>query len=317
MRPSSFVATLALAACGASDLTRLGTAQRALEDVVALRSTVDELRAEMQKRGVIKGGPHGPRSPGAGAVAPNATVDEDLPHTVARVGGDLSVKPVGGAERRDDTGCGWRIGLHHLEPIGDTALSKDNLGTSSPVVVRQAGRDLKPHAQPADYEKGCGAAFRHKEKYLFYSPDGSADAGSEPLELALSSELPMLDGDGRPRFWVYPGTTLEVRYSGAWDAESWGEPSLVFDLRLRAVGTAAQPTEKGRGEVVIRYLDRELRGSDANWRGSEALPGDVTDLVIAIESPADGPFVLVDALAVGNPGFASVVTSKQQPGDEP
>lgn len=318
MRPSLLVQPLLLTACGASELNRLETEQRALEDeVVALRQTLDELRSEMQNRGVIKPGPHGPRAKAAAAAAPNEPLGDAFPFEMTRIDGDRKVQPVGAPERRNDTACGWRVGLNHLEPISDFSLGADALGRSSPVLMTLNGHPLQAHAPPGRTEHACGGAFRHQSKFLFFSPPDDPEGGAGEVALELSAELPLLDETGRPRYWVYPGSTLEVRFPEAWDTEAWGEPALAFDLRLRPVGTAAQPTARGEGAVVVRWLDQEVQGSSASWRDSAPLPADVAELRVTIESPPDGPFVLVEALSVGNAAHAAVVTSKQNPGDAP
>ena len=132
------------------------------------------------------------------------------------------------------------------------------------------------------------------------------------MEVTLSEELPLPDEAGRPRYWVYPGTELTLSTQGPWQ-DAWGTPHLVFDLRLRQVGLASKPTASSSGAVTLSLPGAELTGQEPAWRGSERLegPGPWT---VTIRSPADGPFVLVDGLAIGNSSWATVLTSKQHDG---
>ena len=298
-----------LAACGTSELTRLETEQRALElEVATLRQTVDDLRGEMQRKGVIKSGPEGPRPKAAGAVAPENDLGPAFPLEVRRSASDLSVAFVSNPEPRADTYCGWRVGLHHLESIADFPLAAAGLGKASPVVVSVAGEALQPHMPPSKYADACAGAFRHQSKFLFYSPPEGAD-GSD-VDVRLAGELPFPDEAGRPRYWIYPGTTLTIETSAPWKEAEWGEAHLVYQLALRSVGLPSKPSARSTGAVTIRLPDAELTGVDAFWQGSSPLSGE-GPWTLSIHSPPDGPFVLVDALAIGNQGYAAVVTSKQ------
>lgn len=300
---------IGLTGCGASEVTRLETEQRALEtEVATLRETVAELRSEMQRKGVLKSGPVGPRPKAAGAVAPSVVLTDEYPLATSRTATDLVLQTVSEPEPRSDTPCGWRVGVQHLEPISDFALAADGLGRSSPVLAQHSGRFLEGHAPPMKFEKTCSGAYRHQSKFLFYSPPaGAAEPGAIALQLA--EEMPFADEGGRPRYWVYPGTTMTISASVPWDA-AWGEPYVVFDLRLRDVGLASKPAARSEGTVVMTIGDREISSREAVWRASEPL-GDTGSATITIHSPADGPFVLVDSLAIGNAGHAAVVTSKQ------
>lgn len=304
---------LALTGCGASELTRLETEQRALEtEVATLRQTVEDLRGEMQRKGVIRAGPGGPRPKAAGALAPENDLSLDFTLEVTRSETDRMVRFVSQPEVRSDTACGWRVGLQHLESIADFTLAGDSLGRSSPLVASIDDVPLVPHSAPSRYADACDGAFRHQSKYLFYSPPKLADGAA--LQVVLSEELPIPDEEGRPRYWVYPGTTLTITASGSWDAEAWGAAHLVYDLRLRNVGLPNKPNATSSGAVTLALPDAELTGgTQPIWRGSEPLTGS-GPWTITISSPSDGPFVLVDGLAIGNGSWASVVTSKQHDG---
>jgi len=307
----ALLALLLLTGCGASELTRLETEQRALEaEVSTLRETVEDLRGEMQRKGVIRSGPDGPRPKAAGAASPDNDLASDFPLKVTRSDVDLVVPFVSDPEGRDETMCGWRVGLHQLESISDFALAGDSLGRASPLVASIKGDDLVAHTPPSRYADACTGAFRHQSKYLFYSPPEGGEGAA--VEVRLSAELPLPDEASRPRYWVYPGTTLTIEASGTWK-EAWGEPNLVFDLRLRDVGLASKPNASSAGAVTIGLPGAELSGRKPTWLGSERLTG-TGPWTITITSPADGPFVLVDALAVGNGSYAAVVTSKQHDG---
>ncbi len=312
VRTPTILLALAMSACGSSELTRLETEQRALElEVSTLRQTIDDLRGEMQRKGVIKGGPGGPRPKAAGAVSPDNDLAEDFPLDVTRSEATLAVAFVSDPEPRDDTACGWRVGLHHLESIADFPLAADGVGRASPVIASIGGKPLAAHATPADYADACSGAFRHQSKYLFYSPPEGVDGGG--IEVRLADEMPFPDEDGRPRYWIYPGTTLTIQSPEGWNEAEWGPPHFVYDLALRDVGLPSKPNARSAGAVTITLPDAELSGRDASWRDSSPLTGE-GPWSITISSPADGPFVLIDALAIGNQGHAAVLSSKQHDG---
>ena len=105
--------------------------------------------------------------------------------------------------------------LDWMETLSDKRLDEAGMGKSSPVMLFRDGKPLEPHAQPQAYEKACKGAYQHMPKFLFFSPEGSAEDVSGNWSLGLSDDLPMKRGtDGRDVFWVYPGTTMTVTSSG-------------------------------------------------------------------------------------------------------
>lgn len=300
---------VSLLACGSDELTRLETRQRSLErEVAVLRQTVGDLRGQLQQRGITPSGPHGPRVDAAGALAPLERLVDELPMTLRRTG-VIKAPLVGEPERRDDTDCGWRIDLAKYEPVSDFTLGGAGMGRASPLTLAIDGKPATPHSQPKDYEKGCEGAFRHQGRFLFFSPHAASSFGK--IELAWSPDLPLIDEEGRPRVWVYPGTTLDVALDGTWDEGTWGEPHVVFDVRVipvGPVGPAQQPT--------LRLPDgRELRSFESPWRGSEVFSVGPDPVHLTLSSPEGGPFLLVEGLAIGNDSYAAVVTSKRHPAE--
>lgn len=304
---------LLLAACGA-DLAQLETEERALaEEVAVLRANVEEMRSRMQEMGLVAGGPKVTVD-----VEPENDLAGQIPLEVTRTGEPTPFPPLPAPERRDTTECGFRIGASWLEPLSDQALEQAGSGKASPLLLFQDGRAVQPHAGPAAYEKACKFGFRHAPKYLFLSPDGFPEAVGGTWTLGLSPEVPLArGGDGRPMYWVYPGTTLTFEVGAGWDADTWGEMQVTLDARLMYIGAPEAPAPKPGSPATVSFLGFEHAGKEKVF-GVEHRPEAVPDgpWTIDLASPVDGPFVLVEILVVGNADYGLVVTSPSQERDE-
>jgi hypothetical protein len=183
-------------------------------------------------------------------------------------------------------------------------------------VLLRDGKPLEPHANAPAYEKACRFAFRHMPKFLFLSPDGDVGAVSGEWTLALSEEVPMpRGGDARPMFWTYPGQTLTFTFAEGWESE-WGPMSVQVDARVLYAGTPEQPSPQPGAPATISVMDTEESGSDPRL-GMEVIPEPPPESAWTVEitSPADGPFVLLELLRVGNDNNAVVVTAPGGPAE--
>jgi hypothetical protein len=206
---------------------------------------------------------------------------------------------------RTETNCGWKYKLESLKPISDFVLNKADLGKSSPLLLLEDGTPLKGHAAPGDFEKNCRGGYRHAGFVVLFSPTGnSPDAVADhDYTIALSHDVPLPRGDdGRPMYWVYPGTTLKFEFDKPWNSD-WGD--LAVNLGGRTSGAAAAPLTLTiaseapvtfEGEAVLHKVEPDF--PEGPWS-------------ITLSSPADGPFVLLNRLTVGNETAALVVTSER------
>jgi hypothetical protein len=306
-------AALVAVACG-PDLAAVETEQQSLEkEVEVLRSTVDTMRTEMQAMGLLPSGPAGSMGP---AVA-GTDLSQDLTWSAKRTGPVPEPKAVLGVpERRDATECGYRFHLPWLEALSDASLESTGSGRASPLLLKQDGKALEPHANAPAYDKACRFAFRHMPKFLFFSPDGSVGAVSGTWTVALDTEVPIArGGDARPTYWVYPGTTLTFTFDSGWQSE-WGPMSVQVDTRLLYVGTPDNAAPAVGGAATVSALDSEESGTEPRL-GLEVVPEPPPEAAWTVEitSPPDGPYVLVELLRVGNDNNALVVTAPGAAGE--
>jgi hypothetical protein len=294
------LASAVAAGCG-PDLARLETEQQALEQEVAvLRRRVEEMRTQVKAMGAAPSGP--------GADVP-ATGSDDLAgrltFTATRTGPGPAMPALGAPERRESTACGWRFPVPWLEALSDVSLESSGSGRASPVRLLHDGAPLDPHAGPIAYERTCRGAFRHLPKYLFFSPSEVEQTGGA-WTLALAPEVPAPTGDRTPAYWVYPDTTLVFAFAAGWD-EAWGPMGVRLDARVLHVGTPASPSPRGDVAATAAVLGFERSTAEPRLGFDHTPPAPTGPWTLTIASPNDGPYVLVDALVVGNPEHSLVV----------
>jgi hypothetical protein len=268
------------------------------------------MRARMQEMGLA---PRGPTDV-AGAGEAEHDLAGKIPVKVSRAGDPPTFPPMPAPERRDSTDCGWRLGVPWLEPLSDTVLEQSGGGRASPLLVFQDGRPLAPHALPAAFEKACRFSFRHGPKYVFLSPDGAVDAIGGTWSLGLDDAVPLpRGGDGRPMYWVYPGTTLTFELGAGWDEDRWGPLAVTVDARVVYVGTPEEPSPKPGAPVTVTFLGFEQSGRDKVFGLKHEPDPPDGPWTIEVVSPPGGPYVLLDTLRVGNDEHALALTG---PGDD-
>lgn len=312
---------LALAAgCGNdTKLTELEGQQRDLRtEFDATAAEIAEMRSQLQAMGVLEGegrtaskakGKAGGAgsSKGKGKVGhplPKEDVTAALGFTAARTGTIPTLPALPQMQRSAESACGWKFQIKEIQPISDYQVNAAGLGKAGPVVLLQDGKPLTAHALPADYEGRCAGAFRHAGFLIMFSPEGTPEAAEgKQYTIALSDQVPLVRGDdGRPIYWIYPGTTLRIETGKAWDP-AWG--ALDVDLVTRAFG------EGSPYQVTIAGAPVELpEDNEAPHLHQTLDPAPGTPIVIEISSPADGRYVAIETLTLGNAEHAAVVTSE-------
>jgi len=305
-----FFLLLGLAAC-APDITATEQRQRALEgELAALDREVRELRTALTDAGIVlkpraanrgknrRGKAKSGRSknkahpPVGGEQTPANDRTAQAVVTATRSGEAPTLSNPDTA-KRTETECGFRLDLPALKSISDYALNSRGLGKSGPVVLEFDGTPLTPHAFPADYEKQCGGAFRHAGTALLFSPPDQVELAGHELALTLDSRVPMPRADGRPMYWVYPGTELVIQVE-TWDP-SWGPAKSYLAALVSGPGQASftlgDTTQFAAGPATVEH---QFEGSGP--------------FEIRVSSPKGGPYVLLDALTIGNPDNAVVIT---------
>jgi hypothetical protein len=311
------ILVLALGAGCGSDLAKLETEQQALEEeVVVLRRTIDEMRSQMQVMGLMPSGPAAaPTEVGGGQ-----DLATTIPVTAKRTGKVPTFPPLEPPERRDTTECGYRFFVPWLEPISDQLLEQSGSGRASPLLLLHDGKTLAPHAAPLAYEKACKFSFRHQPRYLFFSPASSVDNIAGEWTLRLAADVPLARGDDREMYWVYPGTRLDFEFGSGWDTETLGEMKVTLDARLLYVGTHESPTPRPGAPATASFLGIESSSNDPKLGFEQVPPPPDAPWTLSLVSPADGPYILVETLVVGNDQNSLVVTAATggpAPGGEP
>ncbi|MDP2309150.1 MAG: hypothetical protein Q8P18_24215 [Pseudomonadota bacterium] len=218
---------------------------------------------------------------------------------VARDGTDPDALPL--AVTRG-AGCA-RTGSHPLlATLGADALRSAGFGSVSPLAPRQGKAALRVATAPPKPTDCTG----------MYTTSGGAlqiaayAAHGEAFELVPSGELPLRGPDGEEAWWVYPGTTLRVAVSPLAQGAPVEIVATAFGGSPSAGGGPAAKRASTAAAAAAIALDGgatwPARG--ATWRvgpqesplGRMAAAGGETE--IAVSSPADGPWLLVQRVRV-------------------
>ncbi len=297
-----------LLACGA-DLARLEVEQQALErEVGVLSRQVAQIRAQMQDMGMLPRGPVG-----GGVVAPAEGLAGELAFEVTRDGAVPALPALDDPERRPGTGCGWRFFAPWLDAVSDLTLERTGSGRASPIRLLHDGAPLTPHASVVKFERECSGSFRVQPRYIFFSPR-SADAVEGAWTTVVNPAIPLpRGGDGRPMYWVFPGTTMTFSFSEGWRTEEWGSFGVRFDARLLAVGERGLPHRQPQAPAEVRVPGQRKAALDNRLGLVAEGPAPRGPWTIEVASPEHGPWVLIETLIVGNEERALVVTAEEAP----
>lgn len=206
---------------------------------------------------------------------------------------------------RDASPCGWYVERPGLRYGSDLLLNRSTMGRASPYLMLENGKPLAAHAQNGAHSERCAGAFRHAGARFEFSPNGYADAVTErTYTLAYDMRLPLPRADGRELYWVYPGTEVVFTLEGTWPLA--GElPGLV--VSAKRVGAY-----RGRPSYQVGWdKPKWLRGAAPVVRAE--MPADGTALRFSINSPVDGPLVVVDTMLIGTGESAFVITAEGLP----
>ncbi len=307
---------VALAGCGAVDLARLEAKQEELQGQFDnLQRTVRDMRKEMVDLGMISATVEGEdpfkaakagkgKAPGGGPrdhQRPELELTASLRFTASRTGEAAPLPDLPEMEKDEPT-CGYKFSLPSIKAISDFVLNKDgDVGRASPVELLVDGEPLPGHATGPQLE-ACEGKFRHSGQLVQFSPAGEVSKANGPrYDIRLSPEVPLpRGGDGRPMYWIYPGTTLTFDVD-PWQA-GWGPAGLDLAMHLGGEGTGALT-------VTVGGESHSLAPSSDGTLSVDTQP-DADGLTVSIASPADGAFAVIQSLTLGNEKAALVVTSE-------
>jgi hypothetical protein len=195
---------------------------------------------------------------------------------------------LGAPARVAKTACGYSVTVGDWSFLSDPILKGRDLGRTTPLQVVRGDTPLRIASTAAEFTEQCAGAYASGRGAIRFSPFESVDDAG-PYTVRLNPEPRFDTADGKA-VWVYPGTAVQVAFSGLPAGES-------HEVRLvaRAAGTAAGVPELvlPSGEAVpvpakglSHVLGHEVTG----------LPAEGATLTL--RSPADGPFLLVSSLSV-------------------
>lgn len=296
-------------ACGSDELdARQETLIRSESKIEDLRSRVDAIQNVVQS--VEQGNRHAqhdpsatpPRSTDIVPQPPEDSLKGAIRFTAVRTGTPASL-PLLGQPSQPEEPCGWAFEVPQLRAISDLALRKSGLGRASPLVLLEDGRALTAHASNDNHVKRCAGAFRHAGNLLQFSPRGHAQAAlSRAYRLALDERVPVPRGDdGRPLYWVYPGTKLEFTFTGTWPKEA-PPPEITAVLKLTGEAQSSasvqahwEPPQLLEGDTPVLRFPVPTETLEEGWS-------------LHVYSPLEGPYIVFDTLALGSAAHGLVVT---------
>lgn len=173
-----------------------------------------------------------------------------------------------------------RGSLPKLTQVSNTHLQGRGLGPWSPLVLFEDGEPMTRLLDVADLAN-CTGCFVHKGSTALFM------RGKEEGEVVggLTEDFPMVDAQGNRVLWVYPGTTLEV--------------SAPAHTGALTVAAEAQTFVLTRGRPLIRVGDDEAELAEGEIRQAVVQTRTEGPVTIEIASPADGPFVMLTGLWMG------------------
>jgi len=283
----------------ANDLSQRELAQRVRDVEAAMREV-----QEGQNTGTPSGDAVPTRETSGTPLVPQTLLEgTNTPYvlSVTRLGIPAPV-PGTKAPARDQTRCGWYIERPALRYGSDLILNRAKLGRASPYLLMENGVALRPHAADGSHADRCAGAYRHAGARFEFSPTGYVDAVPErTYTIGYDERIAVPRADGRRLFWVYPGTELVFEFEGQWPNSV---PALELVASVKRVGQY-----NGRASYQVGWAKPKwIRGPTPVIRASVD-PND-KGIRFAINSPVDGPLVVVDTLMIATPESAFVVTAE-------
>ena len=299
------------AGAGYTDLRDLALPDSAFGDATHLnkvgrdaltRALVERLKAMNAIGDTREGGS------GSGIVPAKLPVVQAMP--VATRAGAPPALPALEPKRGGGT-CDWSAAVPGLNAISDSDLEVAGYGMVSPLRVTEDGDLLAANATRDDFAFRCGGASQHQAGLVKFAPkDGPAEvAASRSYALALAEEIPVRNRYGFQGWWVYPGTTLQLDFPEGWQSDA-ADPGFGVTLEALALAAPAQP-----GAVTMRVGDSTVTlAQDGLHRAAAAsIAPPAGPWSIVIDAPADGGWVYIQRLRIGNAADTRVIIGQDGP----
>ncbi len=219
--------------------------------------------------------------------------------------------------KRGGNTCDWEAVVPGLNAISDSELDRAGLGMVSPLQVREDGKPLASNATRDDFAFRCGGASQHQGGVVKFSPtDGPAEvAASRAYALALRDDVPVHNARGHEGWWVYPGTSLTLSFADGWTSD---EADPGFGVSVEAIALAApegapMPTLRVDGAGPASHTPVALSGEGMHRAGAVRLTPPKGAWSIAVDAPADGGWILLRRVRIGNAADTRAIVGEDGP----
>ncbi len=266
------------------DMSGLGYPRQLFEDYAHLgpagkKRFSAELAAALKDLGIMQPGP----------FAANR-VPQALDYQVELVGEPPDLGPVELGADPDGEACRFLVKAAEWQALSLSSLAAARVGNVSPLMVFEDGEPLAMESWPGKLKGACHGAFVPQSGRIFVSPGAHEDPPRDgrSYRLGATADLPVRNGKSEGWF-VYPGTSLRFDVQGLADAAG----AVAVDVGLEPlVGPAAG--------AVVRVQDQavELASSGRFLQASASVGAPGQPWSVVIDSPADGPWLLVRHIAV-------------------
>ena len=200
-----------------------------------------------------------------------------------------------GTVQEDSIFCRYEAPLNNPLQFDFERLGAAGLDDHSPFRLRNDGLPFEITPTLTD-EPTCHNQAVLNNNTVVFSPKRTKNANSNALSFVNNLDLET----SKRGFWIYPGTDVTLRFADAWD----GSPEL-FTIKVTSEAFSA-----ATGTPTIRYNEDEATplprsGNRHKLSLSPAPPNGEWSVTIA--SPADGPYLLLQGLVVGEGFGASTI----------
>ncbi len=199
--------------------------------------------------------------------------------------------------------CAFVATLPGLGFLSQGNLLMRSANLHSPLIVLEGGESLTEANE--DAPEGCFGHFWFTGDEVHLS---RAQALGPKPRFVLDEVVPairtLVDGSSdpalTPTYWIYPGTTLTIRFDEPWRPVG---PTVDLDLDLDRVDPVAAPDDAA-GDPVVTVLGQAARlvRTDAGYSVHACVPSDSPTFSLTIAAPPGGHYVVVQALSLSQAG---------------
>ncbi len=185
--------------------------------------------------------------------------------------------------------CAMILPAGPLAGLEVEGMARAGQARATPVRIGRGGEDLPWFAEP---RSGCTPSVTFDESGIRIVPNRKGDF--DGVTLSLVEEVPFeVEEEELPAYWVYPGTSLRFVFDETWP---FSADSFRFFMLGHAFGGSGGQAEFVLGE---QSLPVERLGGRV-WGSFQPDPPTEDEWAFEIRVPEDGPFLLLQNLAMGS-----------------